>query len=642
MKFLKPLALTATLAAAALFAPQADAAIAVSIAAAGSSAVFNAIGDDAVNTAGAHCGTNHWSKKNGGWMHDNRTGLHGTNIVDEQANVWVTWDGLPNGTTATVACLYVAVDSGIGVRGYMANPRADLYIDAANNTGLVNGDSLVGSLASEAAVPLPQVIFTAINGGLNAPYAGTTMNICFSDIRPEDAQYATARALSKVPAAPQSRGGLGYGDWTDPFTFGSTLVGTSIQSSYGGQLATPVDFEIAPLGLDPISGLAPVRWQTFPVGGIPVMIIVSNADNSVTGLGNGLVPAETAVGPWTAGPYLANNVDRFTASYVFDGSLTRTTDVLSNGAAVAANCAQGPGATGANLCGLTVITREPLSGTYNTFEFTVPRTHDVQLSQEDFVNPPAGGVNNALNIVAASGGTRLRVIGTGQMVAAVCGNIAPCNQAARAGFVPTANRIGYAFWSYGNLKNLRGTHGGLTGNQYNSVANGGAPPLGHYLLLDGVDPVFTHSNDNPDGALNPPICGTPPCPVLPFTHVIDGSYGSWSLVQAIVNNNVSVGDGSVFDDLLGGLPASAVKFSDFVPAGQMLAFRSHRDANVAGIGARNGNGCAVGYGNDLGQAMGGAIFLIQNDVNYQFDATGRTNTCVGTSNADDGLTNLVQ
>ncbi len=635
MRFLTHFAVTAALAGAAFFAPQADAAITISIAAAGSSAVFNAIGDDAVSTPGAHCGANHWSKKNGGAMHDNRTGLKGTTIADEVANVWVTWDGGTDGTGSTVACIYVAVDSGIGVRGFMANPRADVFV-LGGFSGTA-GDGLIGSLAADSA--LPAVIFNAINGGATAPFAGTTMNIAFSDVRPEDAQYATARALSVLPSNPVARSGLGYGDWPNPTTFGSTLVGTSIQSSYGTQLSTPVAFEIAALGLDPISNLAPSRWQTFPVGGVPVLILVSNADNSVTGLGNGLTPSETsATGPWTAGPYLANNVGRFNAAYVFDGSLTRTTDILSNGGAVASNCSNGPGASGANNCGLTVITREPLSGTYNTFEFTVPRTHDVQLSQEDFVNP-AIAADNALNIVSASGGVRLRAIGTGQMVNAICGNLAPCSQPPRAGFVPTANRIGYAFWGYGNLKNLRGTHGSGTGTSYTT-----APPLGHYLLVDGVDPLFTNASDNPDGALNPPICLTVPCStVIPFTHLIDGSYSSWTIVRAIAPNSVSKGDGSSTDNLLAGLPASATKFYDFVPAANMLAFRAHRDASVAGINARNGNGCGIDYGVELGQDAGGAIFNIQNDIDYAFDNNGGvTSTCLGFAPADAGLTNIVQ
>jgi hypothetical protein len=648
MRCLKLLsAVFVTLVVAALLAPAGSAQV-VKIAAAGSSAVFQATLDDASSLT--ICGANHWTKSSGGGLHDNRTGLKGTNIPDEFANVWITWDGAANGTGATVSCIYVAVDSGIGVRGYMANPRSTLFLNGAGLNGSL-GDNL-SLLAGD--VSLPNNIFTLYGG--TSP--GTVvMNMAFSDVRPEDAQFQMARSLSTLSA---SRSGLGYGNWATPYNgpdagcVGCSLQGTAtIQSSYkAGEATTFVWYEVSPLQTDVLSGLPVQNWNTFPVGAVPILPVVNNHDNSATGLGSGLNPAIGAVGPWVAGPYGANNINRFQAGYIFDGSLIRTVDVLTNGdTLVKANCTalSAPGGTGVNDCSMTELQRETTSGTYTTWEFSIVRSHAVQGSQEDNLT----SAMNPLNVQSANGSQRYRVLGTGEMVNAVCGPLVAPNGCGTKG-TPIVNggavknnRIGYAFWSYGNLKALRGNHNGGLGANYLA---GGAPPLGHYLTVDGVDGLFTNSSDNPDGTLNPPICLALNCPAIPFTHLIDGSYSAWNIVRAIVPSTVSVGDGSVQDTLLAGLPATAVRYSDFLPVTSMHVFRSHRDANVVGINARNGNGCAnvgghgiLDYGDDLGQDAGGAIFTIQNDLDYAFDFNGGVNnTCNGGAPADTGLVNQAQ
>jgi len=648
MKSLKPILLSASLAAASFLAPAANGQT-VKIAAAGSSAVFLSIGDAAVQDAPAICGANHWSKKSHGFMHDNRTGLKGITIPDEKADIWITWDGLADGSTATVVCAYVAVDSGIGVRGYMAVPRAGIYTDSA---ALTAGDNLITALPTNDS-PLPDKVRTALNGP-NNPVTGTTINIAFTDVRPEDVQYATARMLSKITP---NRSGLGYGNWPNVYStpangyVADVLQGSSLGSSYSTKLTIPDWFEISPLGQDPFSGSNVVRWQTYPVGAVPIMIIVSNEDNSVTGFGSGLTPAETAAGPWTAGPYVASNINTPTAGYVFDGSLSRTVDILTGGQTLAANCKPegqvggAAGGAGSNNCALTTLIREPLSGTYNTFEFTVPRTHFLQLSVEDGIDPSVAN-NNPLAITQADGATRLRGIGTGEIVNGVCGVHIPayspnlCTSGPTSG-TALSNRIGYTFWSYNNLAPIAGNHGVGTGTTYNTN-----PPLGHYLTLNGIDPLFSTPSANPEGALNPPICTTAPCNVIPFTHLIDGTYAAWTVVQAVVDTTISKGDGSPQDTLLSKLPLTASNFSDFLPETSMQFFRAHRDANVVGIGARNGNGggCNVlDYGNDYGQSAGGMIFSRENDLDYAYDNGGNTSTCANAgAPADAGLTNLTQ
>ena len=110
-----------------------------------------------------------------------------------------------------------------------------------------------------------------------------------------------------------------------------------------------------------------------------------------------------------------SNVPRFALAWMLNGNLTRTRDIANQ--------------TGLPSIGAHVCLREPTSGTYTTTEFTIPRSVEVNSTQELNVNP---ATENPLNFSAASGGTRQRVVGSGEMVATV-------------GAVPDS--LGYAFWS---------------------------------------------------------------------------------------------------------------------------------------------------------------------------------------------------
>jgi len=387
MKFSKMFA-SGCLAAAMLFVPAANAAPpTIVLAASGSTAVFNALYDAGLKSG--VCGSNLWSQGagtypgpfvKGGTVHDSRNG-HGVTIPDDNQKVWVAFDGTAGAsyTDTTVICMYVAVDSAVGVRGFLAAPRAVLFL--GGSPGAASGNQVKGF--SDNVATLPQAIYNDINE-FGTACAGTTLTTCttvtgvpmnsaFSDIRPEDAQYATFRALSSRPYNGAGLGpnnptyfsstNLGYGNWPNPSTNGSILSGTSILSSFSSTAATPTYFEQVPGVADGISGATTGQYATFPVGAVPIIIAVSNTDTT----------ASTGLGAGVPGSYALTNVNRFTASYVFDGVLTRTRDLT--------------GVVGAASTPLQVITREPLSGTYNTFEFTVPRTHDVQGSQEDGIWP---------------------------------------------------------------------------------------------------------------------------------------------------------------------------------------------------------------------------------------------------------------
>jgi hypothetical protein len=666
MKFSKLFAIGSLLAAAFLFVSTANATTpTIVFAGAGSTAVFNALYDAALSSG--ECGTNLFSQgagtypgpfSKGGTLHDNRNG-HGVSIPDDNQKIWIAFDGTlaNNYTDTTVVCFYIGVDSGVGVRGFLAAPRASLIMSGA--AGSASGNQVKGY--SDNVATLPQAIWNDINVPTSACFGtalttcatvtGTTINIAFSDIRPEDAQYATFRALSTrsynglgtTPSNPtyyQSTS-LGYGNWNNPYDAGSSpvLSGTSIFSSFSTTAATPTYFEQVPGAQDAITGQHVGQYATFPVGAVPVIIAVSNNDTTAgSGLGNG-VPNN----------YALRNVDRFVISYVVDGALTRTRDLT--------------GVTSAASTPLAVITREPLSGTYNTFEFTVPRTHSVQGSQEDGIWPSLANMN-PLNVKAAgSNGLRFRAIGTGEMVNAIGG------MATNSGLNATLpNRLGYFFWSYGNIAALAGT--GCT-----SSVPGGIPvsatvscttnPVAHYLLLDGVDPLFNTPYDNPQGPLNPPTCNfaTLPCPTIPFTHLDDGSYGAWTIVRMLVDPGVttipsSSGLGQIYNTLI---TTSATKYFDFEEVANLKVFRSHRGAGwgaqgipANGYQAINGTMCtpssptyAYNYtGQDMAGDVGGAIWNITADRDYAFDYQGgltpSSSLCGQTGGANVGFVGQAQ
>ena len=667
MKFSKLFAIGSLLAAAFLFVSTAHATTpTIVFAGAGSTAVFNALYDAALSSG--QCGPNLFSQgaatstpfTSGGTLHDNRNG-HAVTIPDDNQKVWVAFDGTAANsfTDTTTICFYVGVDSGIGVRGFLAAPRASLSLAGA--PGSASG-SQVNGFADNVGT-LPQAIWNDVNtpgstcvGTTNTnctTVTGTVMNIVFSDIRPEDAQYATYRALSTRPftgsgttaANPAyfSSTNLGYGNWNNPYDAGSSpvLSGTSISSSFSSTVSTPTYFEQVPGAQDAITGQHVGQYSVFPVGAIPVIIAVSNTDTT----------ANTGLGQGNPNNYAVRNVDRFTISYIVDGVSTRTRDLT--------------GVVGATSVGLQVITREPLSGTYNTFEFTVPRTHDVQGSQEDGIWPSLSGYN-PLNVQGGGGGLRLRAIGTGEMVKAI-------NGAGTTTGLHTIlpNRIGYFFWSYGNIKPLAGT--GCA-----SVLNTTAPtfpitvsvtcttnPTGHYLLLDGVDPLFNTPLDNPQGPLNPPTCNfaSLPCPTIPFTHIDDGSYGAWTIVRMIVDPTVTTipstsGLGQIYTTLT---TTSATKFFDFEEFANLKVFRSHRGAGwgaqgipANGYAAVNGTMCtpssptyAYNYtGQDMGGDVGGAIWNITQDQDYALDYQGgltpSASLCGQSGGANVGLVGQVQ
>jgi hypothetical protein len=474
---------------------------------AGSSAQWNTWAFAARLSNPAVCGTHNWTKTNGAAVHDSRS----AQIPDNKGNIWVVWD---NSTNPNTICAYVNVDSSVGVRAFFAVPTATVSLATSDNGSA--GDNLV-----PAPMPPDETLPAAVYNALQ----GAAFNAGMTDIRPEDALFATNRALAPLT---QNRSGLGYGP---------PPIGQPILSAFSNKTAVPVLFALS--GTDPISG-QPItfNYATSTTGAAPVVIFANSTQKGIGHLGAALF----------------TNVPRFALAWAQNGNLTRTRDLQF--------------INGLPSFGMHVILREPLSGTYNTMEFDVTRSAEVNSSQENNVTPPQ---DNPLNQSYPSGGSRQRAIGTGEMISEVSQ-------------IPDA--LGYAFWGFGNFASVLNTT--------------------KYVTVDGVDPIrATYTN----GIF--PSCPNPPCVgALTFPNIHNGSYPIWSLLRIVTVSPIPSGIQQLYSAAL----TEAAQIPDFVPATQLTVFRSHfNQSGVAGS-----NGIIPGLA-EAGGDMGGAIFYVQADKDYYAD-----------------------
>jgi hypothetical protein len=479
----------------------------------GSSAAFNAMALAAggtVTSPGGVCGGNgvsaggNWTLKNGAMGVDGRS----TQIGAVTGNVWIVWNGAAAaGTSGGIVCAYLNIDSVVGNRLYFASPRGTLSIPSSE-IGQAGGN-LVPILPPDT--PLPSNVYTALN---NQPF-----NAAPSDIRPEDAAFATTRALAALTT---NRSGLGYG----PGPIGATIL-----SEFSSKSTQVVAFNIS--GTDPITSQPIPTYTTTNVGG-QVQLVLLNTTLGGVGSGNFGDPA-------------FDNVDRFVLARYLNGTFTRTRDMIPS--------------SGFPDVPVHVLLREPLSGTMNTIEACIPRNLEIGLSQEDNVNP---AVDNPLNQTSTDGGTRQRVIGTGEMVSET-GSI--------------GNALGYAFFSFGNVAADVST--------------------ARYVTVDGVDPLFASYTG---GTL--PTC-TAPCPgQVTFNHVIDGSYPIWNVLRVTTAHPIPAGIAS----LISAAQTQVANIPDFVPYSSLQVFRSHFTQD--GVPGHNGH---IARSQESGGDMGGAVLTVQAD-----------------------------
>lgn len=554
-----------------------------------------------------------------------------------------------------------------------------------------------------------------------APGGSTKAGVwCFfnfgaSDERPEDNLFETTRALSSIPAA-GGLTGLGYNNsaclaGTDPGATtaqqGCPIVDAFGQNSYFNVLT----FKLS--GTDPIgSGTIPA-YSSLRMGSVPLVVFVNNADSTTT-LGFGAKYTDNN----SNSHYTFTNINHAVLSNVFQGVTNCTGDLLP-GLPAAGNNVYDNGYIAGPPPGagepIQVVEREVLSGTYTAFEYTGVRTlggssnaatakdsstawvSDDDSGQEYGNNPATnfsatscGGtvaLNAGLGIPpdgtitcgdpmylptpigaaatsACGAGVKLRAIGTGEEVPAVLGTLKPKTSGTEPS---TKDGIGYAFWSYGNLAPL------ATGCTFTSQTNYTCTNIGHYLTVDGVDPVFITKGgefesvyggtNNPNGAYNAPQCSFPlvasgsSCQKLPFTHVYDGSYPLWSINTLVTFQNVGSGTGQTLFtptqvlNLVANAEivenSSTLSLSDFVPIYSNIntgvspqtgtlnvgVFRSHYKETNNGF---NGHApCAGSFTNipitgstkgsnakclvDAGADAGGAVLTVQSDVDFNVD-----------------------
>ena len=269
MRKLNLLLAGAVAAAAVLAVPAADAATVVQVIGAGSSAIFNTATLGAYNLAGA--GALHYTTKgtctsgNCAQLFDSRS----ASILPEGGNLSVVWSA-----DLTKVWAYISVDSVVGNRSFFAVPRAALQIDPENlspgNAQNLIPASLFGGTADQTVIP--SAIYTALNN--------TPITAGFTDIRPEDAKFASDRVLAALNTTNYS--GLGYGPGP---------VGTPIKSDFSSSQANPVDFNI--MGNDPITGQPVPAFKTVSIGATPVVVIVNRSNASglgAPGIGHNTTP----------------------------------------------------------------------------------------------------------------------------------------------------------------------------------------------------------------------------------------------------------------------------------------------------------------------------------------------------------------
>lgn len=470
----------------------------------GSSGAVNSFGvagvtNDPITLAAGPCAATDGGGGHGNyhlWTAKNNSAIFGAGIdsirnaafPNEPGNLWVEWD---NSAAPTVICAYLSVDSVVGNRlffgtyaggghatlgfpnGIPAVPGAATCLGGTSQAGA----GVLAPYLTDDAAGLPCPVFTAI--------AGQQFTAAVSDIRPEDAEYATQRAAAPCAGGncvtDHVKAGLGYGGAA------LGLPGSPIKSAFSGASAQVIGFAVA--GADPETGVAVPAATVTDVGAYPMMIFV--------GLNRPAVPCATdfaAVQP--------TNVPSHALALLESGTLSRTTDVNF----LTPTQSAADGGVGLNGCPMTILHREAMSGTFNTFEYQTVHNQGVALSQENNVNPalvavPPAESGNPYWHTFADGSVRARVVGSGEMVKAADGDtLSPAG-----GKAP--NTLGYAFWTF------------------SSFAAASAQANLRYIKLDGVDPIqATYTT----GQF--PVCVAVPCRV-PFTNLISGGYRVWNIIR---------------------------------------------------------------------------------------------------------------
>jgi hypothetical protein len=536
----------------------------------------------------------HWTNSGQLNLQDCRNQLAGaTNCNEDAATVWVVYDS----ASPRHIWINAKVDSVVGDRCFFARPAcAVVDLASGNATWQAGGankisSTLWGDSSVDVAVTMPgDVLSTLESATLDV------INVAATDIRPEDAEWAIARVNSALGSstfggtASDGLDGLGYNannaSGTNEFPglkTGTTCNHVSLADGVGspifsalGHTGTSTDaanvlaFNIS--GNDPFSCTAVGAYTVKAVGAAPIVFVTARANNP--GLKN------------------LTNASEAQLEQVFSGTNTN------------ANAFGLPGAS------INAFLREPLSGTYNTTEATVmrypwPYPEPIEgLSMETGVNPATAG-GNPLNAGAScASNCRYRAIGTSEEITEVQNSNSGTGQAN----INTQDGIGYAFFSYGNVKAIS-----------DSTAYG-------YIQLNGVDPIFNSYYAGVNGTPIDPGQPTTGAGTLPgpnettfpacentiwgnggfsFPNLRNGTYRSWSLLRLVylstqatpVGDLVTASNRYAVGDVPDYVPFAAVSLSGTTtpPCTTAVAdlglkvLRSHYDQ-------RNGNGHILAQG----------------------------------------------
>jgi hypothetical protein len=541
----------------------------------GSSALFVELGQAAFNQAGA--GACLWTL--GGNSNVLARDARTSPATDEQGNIWVVWTP-GTGTCSAPAgsynvSSYMSLDSTIGNRCYFE-------VDSSGTPGCVQVMTIAAGTAGANKLCYPSATtctsFGDTAGGIPASVIsalnGQHFFMAGTDILPLDAKYATYRMLQPCGQAINRQAfdqilrqayGLGYGT-------GTTGVGTNVQSSYSTAQFHVLDFNVT--GNDPINTAQAVpAFTVTTVGAQPIVVAVGPNDTTGTGLN------------------LATDIPSYVLMNFYNGSLGRASDLLSSTS------------TAIQPWAVTTLVREPLSGTYNVFEWSLINNSQFHDSQDAYNCSSTGGVFanpmtlTSINGKFANGGGQLayrkRVIGTGEMVTQL-------NNA-----TDTDNRLGYFFWSAGNAA-------GKTNVKY--------------LTVNGVDPLLnSYSNGTLPGSGGP---GDPGLSAVSFKSLNAGDYPAWSALRLVSRSPYT----AAVSNLVSALQSLNTTQRDMITLANLNIWHSHYYLPAIGSNS-SANGATISTANDLcntpgalaetGGDAGGATILKQanNDFCQDFAVT---------------------
>jgi len=479
-------------------------------------------------------------------LSDGRPTTKGGSTAVDLGNVWIVWDS----AATTNVWAYIRVDSGVGDRCYFAQPHCNVNVTTFPAPGNLITSTLWGDNSSDSTPPAAvSALFTS---------GSTLVNAAATDIRPEDALFATCRANSKLGGGIDGLAGLGYGINNSGVcpAFGAALAnleGSDILSAYPASTSTAHLLAFSLSGKDPFTGTAIPVPSTTSVGAAPIIFITQRTGALAT--------------------------------------VTNATDSDLHAAFGGSNC--NADAFGAPSSAIQVYLREPVSGTMNTTEYTVFRYPAFSgTSQETGV-----AAANPLASPCTTGGKRYRSIGTGEEVKFVL------NSGTNFG----TDGIGYTFFSYGNVSSIANSanYGYLTLNGIDGIFHK------YGTTIDPGQPAIAGAL--PSNATLPAACaGNFPCAEgkiwsgnLSFPNLRNGSYRAWSTLR-VVSNGTALANVNL---LVTGAQTYVVNtVPDFVPALKVAAtdpglslLRSHytqanvSPVNIATTGDKGGDegGCIL-------------------------------------------------